>query len=56
LTLAALAVGMNDNYWTVKLSWGVGWGEQGYIRLYRGLSSITKNTCGICNAASRVVS
>ena len=31
-------------YWTVRNSWGDGWGEQGYIRLFRGNSS--KTDCG----------
>lgn len=46
LSLAGLLVGMTDSYWRVKLSWGTGWGEAGYIRLSRG------NTCGICNQPS----
>ena len=27
-----LLVGYNNEYWTVKNSWGTGWGESGYIR------------------------
>ena len=46
LSLAALLVGMTDNYWRLKLSWGTGWGEGGYIRIARG------NTCGVCNQPS----
>lgn len=44
LSLPTLLVGMNDSWWNLKNSWGVSWGESGYIRLYRG------NTCGVCLA------
>jgi hypothetical protein len=47
LSLAALLVGAVDQYYRVKLSWGVTWGEAGYIRLSR-----TNNICGICDAAT----
>ena len=43
---ALLLVGMNDNAWRLKNSFGTSWGEQGYIRFYRG------NTCGLCLQAS----
>jgi hypothetical protein len=46
LNLAALLVGMTDEYWILKNSWGTNWGEAGYIRLARG------NTCGVCQAGS----
>jgi len=32
----------NNGYWKVRNSWGLAWGESGYIRLAYG-----KDTCGI---------
>jgi len=46
LNHGVLLVGVTDQYWWVKNSWGTSWGESGYVRLARG------NTCGICNVAS----
>lgn len=47
VSLGALLVAGNDQYYKVKLSWGTNWGEGGYIRLLK-----TNNICGICSAAS----
>ena len=38
-----LLVGMTNEYYKIKNSWGKDWGENGYIRLAMG------NTCGVCD-------
>jgi len=42
-----LLVGYTSEYWILKNSWGVEWGEKGYVNLIRG-----KNMCGVAEYAT----
>ena len=37
-------------YWIIKNSWAIWWGERGYYRLIKG-----KNACGIADEATAVI-
>lgn len=53
LLVGAKSDGTTDplsNYWIVRNSWGTGYGEYGFMRLYRNPSS-TYGICGICQDA-----
>eukprot|EP00727_Mastigamoeba_balamuthi_P006107 m51a1_g2115 putative cysteine peptidase precursor (315) ;mRNA; r:1656284-1657228 len=50
VTLVGYGTENGTPYWTVRNSWGVYWGEDGYIRLVRG-----KNMCGINGLISTIV-
>jgi len=47
VTLIGYGTENGVNFWTLKNSWGTGWGEKGFFRLVRG-----KNMCGIADWAS----
>jgi len=48
---AVLAVGYGtedgQDYWLIKNSWNVSWGDEGYVKLARTDSTRTYGTCGI---------
>lgn len=54
----AVGYGVDTNttqpYFTIRNSWGAGWGDQGYIRMLRGKAvSNINGTCGLYGFASR---
>ena len=54
LGVAVVGYGVTDDgtkYWIVKNSWGTEWGEEGYIRMKRGIDA-KEGICGIAMGAS----
>lgn len=40
-----------NNYWKIRNSWGTGWGESGYAKLFRDPTDKLKGPCGFCQEA-----
>ena len=51
VTLVGYGSESGKDFWIIKNSWSTSWGENGYIRLQKGISA-SHGTCGICLAAS----
>jgi C1A family cysteine protease len=41
----------DENYWKIQNSWGTGWGEKGFMRMFRDRTQTTGGVCGFCSAA-----
>ena len=50
--IAGYGVDNGIKYWLVKNSWGVDWGENGYVKIERSDSTDDKGICGIAMEAS----
>ena len=50
-----LAVGLTDQVYIVKNSWGAGWGMAGYIQMPRNVNGSVGGLCGIASQASYAV-
>ncbi|CDR93902.1 papain family cysteine protease containing protein, putative [Babesia bigemina] len=50
VVLAGAGQADKEAFWLIKNSWGTSWGEEGYVRLARG-SSTLKDECGLSNVA-----
>ena len=50
-----LAVGLTDQVYIVKNSWGAGWGEAGYVQMPRNVNGSVGGLCGIASQATYAV-
>ncbi|GBE60918.1 papain family cysteine protease-containing protein [Babesia ovata] len=55
VTLAGAGQIDQEAFWLIKNSWGTSWGEEGYVRVARGSSSL-KDECGMSHVALFAVS